>query len=115
MTDACLHCVLGRALRALGPVLAARGLTVQVRPMDPLRLPAAGGVLYRRLRRLLEEAAAAADPGPFRLTVLDLPGKADVEVTVTVRRGRRGAVMRCAFPRHVAGTLEGGFVEGIVG
>jgi hypothetical protein len=47
-----------------------------------------------------------------RLNVVDLPGKAHVEVTAAVLAGAHAAVFACAFPRFVAATLPRGFAEG---
>lgn len=111
MERTCLHCALARALRAEAPALAARGLSATLGRSDPVWLPISGARLYRALRRLLRTAEAQADAPPVKLAVLDLPGKSHVEVTATVHVGHASRVLRCAFPRHAAGTLAFGFAE----
>jgi hypothetical protein len=113
MSRSCLHCALARALRAESTAFAARGLALSFTRSDPVWLPAAGGRLYRGIRRLLRDARERADAGTVKLVVVDLPGKSHVEVTATVRRGRGAVVLACAFPRHRPGTLAAGFVEGL--
>lgn len=108
----CLHCVLARALAAEGPALARAGMTVRVRAAPPVSLPHAAAGVYREVRRLLRDAMADAAPGVLRVTLVDLPGRAVVEVLAAVAAGGRTRVFGRSFPRHVEGTLEGGFVEG---
>ena len=113
MRRVCLHCALARAVRAELPALEARSLRVTASHCPPVWLPIAGARVYRRLRRLLAEAGALTERGAIKLAVLDLVGKSHVEVTAAVAVGRGTRVLRLAFPRHAAGTLGGGFAEGI--
>ena len=113
MNRTCLHCALARALRAESAAFTARGLGVSFTRSDPVWLPMEGGRLYRAIRRLVRDARGRADNGIVKLAVLDLSGKSHVEVTATVRLGRGAVVLACAFPRHLPGTLAGGFVEGL--
>lgn len=112
---ACLHCALLRALGTVAPVLAARGLELRLSLAEPVFLPESGARLYRVLRGLLHEAAAAAArPGPFRLAVVGLCGKSHVEVTVAVPAARGTCVLSRAFPRFAPAMLARGFAEGLV-
>jgi hypothetical protein len=103
--------VLIRVLRVESPALEARGLELRLGLSEPVLLPARPAELYRRLRALLRAAMAEARPGPAKLAVLDLRGKANVEVTLafTAEHGRR--VLACDFPRHDPGLLARGFAE----
>lgn len=104
----CVHCVIARVVR----LEAAAGRELRVGHGPPVTLPQAGARLFRALRALVREARAAGD-GPIKLRILDMPGWSRVEVTATVRVGRGARVLARAFDRHVDGTLEGGFLEGI--
>jgi len=110
----CLHCVLTRVLRAEWAALDARGLAVTVAHGEAAWVPASGALVYRRLRRLLRLAGAEARRSPLRLTIVDMPGKAEVGVSAVALIGRSARVFRTGFPRHVPGTLEAGFAEGWV-
>lgn len=110
-SQTCLHCALGRALKHESPTLAAHGLTVSLGRTEPVWLPLPGGRLYRALRRLLRDAVGRSEGPSLKLTVIDLPGKSHVEVTATVLVGSGSRVLGTAFPRHVPGTLGGGFAE----
>ena len=110
----CLHCVLARALRAEADSLGLGGRRpILLAHTDSVLLPHVGAVLYRALRSLLQEAATAPGDAPVRLAVRALAGKSHVEVTATVGSGRAVRVLARAFPRHVEGTLERGFLEGL--
>lgn len=110
MSRACLHCALARALTAEAPAFTASGLEIRLARSEPVFLPVSGAALYRGLRRLLAAARAAAERGPVKLAVLDLPGKSHVEVTATVAAARV-RVLTCAFPQFVPATLPRGFGE----
>jgi hypothetical protein len=112
-TRTCVHCVLARALRAESAALSRAGLSATLRRSEPVTLPHAGAGVYREIRALLREAASTATVGPIRLALLDLRGKWCVEVTATVQTGRRTRVFVRAFPRHAAGALDEGFLEGL--
>jgi hypothetical protein len=60
-------------------------------------------------------AAARRVPGVrrVRLAILDRPGRAQIEVVATAVRQNSAAVLSCVFDRHAAGTLYGGFFEGV--
>ena len=107
----CLHCALARAVRAESGAFAGRGLTLTFARSDPVWLPGSGLRLYRGVRRLLREACSVATGRDVKLSVVDLPGKSHVEVTVTVATGKGSRVLSCAFARHARGTLAGGFAE----
>lgn len=94
-------------------MLVARGVILTFERSEPVWLPVSGARLYRGVRHLLREAAAAAVPGAAKLAVVALAGKSQVEViaTVSVRGGSR--VLAVAFPCYVPGTLSRGFAEGI--
>ncbi len=108
----CLHCVLVRALAAEEAALARAGMTVRVRAAPPVALPHAAAGVYREIRSLLRDAMAQAAPGVLRLTLVDLPGRPFVEVLAAIAAGGRTRILGRSFPRHVEGTLAGGFVEG---
>lgn len=91
---------------------ASRRLVALLGRCETLWLAGSGMPVYRSLRRLLEQAEAAADAGGCKISVIDLPGKSDVEVEASVWRARRVRIFRCAFPRYQPGSLERGFVEG---
>jgi hypothetical protein len=111
---ACLHCALGRALRAESPMLAARGLEVRLSFPDPILLPTRGARVYRILRRLLREAAtAASSPGALKVAVIALRGKSHAEVTAMFSAGRETRITSATFPLFVPGTLAGGFAEAL--
>ena len=100
VTRTCLHCALGRALRA------------ESAASEPTWLPIEGGRLYRELRGLLREARETARRGLVKLAVLDLPGKSHVEVTAVVRSPRgKARVLSRAFPRQTLDLLGAGFAE----
>ncbi len=109
----CVHCVLARALGAEAAALSRAGIVVHVRPTVPVSLPRAAGGLYRELRTFLREAAAGVRGGVLRVALVDLPGRHCLEVLASVPDGNRSRVVSRAFPRHVDGTLEGGFLEGL--
>jgi hypothetical protein len=106
-TRTCLHCALARAVRA-----EADGLAVTLRRSEPVLLPLPGQRIYRALRRLLRAARAAGD-GEVRLAVVDLPGTSHVDVMAVVP-SPRVRVLHCELPRHVDGTLSGGFAEALL-
>ncbi len=114
MNRTCLHCALARALRAEAGAIAERGLAVTFTRSDPVWLPVSGVRIYREVRRLLRRALDASVGKAMKLAVVDLKGKSHVEVIATVTTAQGTRVLGCAFPRHVASTLAGGFVEGIV-
>jgi hypothetical protein len=107
----CLHCALARALHAESGAFVSRGLAISFARSEPVWLPRSGMRLYRGIRRLLRDARAAAEGNTVKLSVVDLPGKSHVEVTVTVATGRGSRVLSCAFARHAHGTLSRGFSE----
>lgn len=107
MTRTCVHCVIARVVR-----LEAAGGEIRVGHGPPVTLPHAGGAVFRAVRALVREARAAG-AGPIKLRILDMPGWSRVEVTASVRVGRNACVLTRAFARHVDGTLEGGFAEGL--
>jgi hypothetical protein len=109
----CLHCARARALRAEADALGGRGLAVSIGRSEAVWLPLPGMRIYRVLRRLLRDARDAAERGPLKLAVIDLPGKTHVEVTACVRRGRGVRVLGAAFARHAPGTLARGFAESL--
>ncbi|MCW5892242.1 MAG: hypothetical protein KIT14_17110 [bacterium] len=109
MMRTCVHCVIARVVRLEA---VAGGSDIRVGHGPPVTLPHAGGAIFRALRALVREARAAGD-GPIKLRILDMPGWSRVEITATVRVGRGARVLGRAFDRHVAGTLEGGFLEGL--
>ena len=112
VTRTCLHCVLGRAMRAESAASRDGELALALRCSEPTWLPIEGRRLYRELRSLLREARQAARPGLVKLAVLDLPGKSHVEVTAVVcPAGRRARVLSRAFPRQTLDVLGGGFAE----
>jgi hypothetical protein len=109
----CLHCVLEKVLRAEMGTGPAPEPVVQLRYAEPLMLPVSSATIYRALRRLVRAARRVPGAGRIRLEVLDGPGRAQVEVIATVVHQRSAAVLSCHFDRHAAGTLDGGFVEGV--
>lgn len=111
--QSCLHCALARALKRESSALAERGVTVSMGRSEPVWLPLPGSRIYRALRRLLATARVHAEGPSLKLTVIDLVGKSHVEVTATVPFGRGSRVLGTAFPRHVPGTLGGGFAEAL--
>ena len=111
--QSCLHCALARALKRESASLAARGVMVSMGRSEPVWLPLPGARIYRALRRLLHAANGRAEGTWLKLTVIDLPGKSHVEVTATVPVARGSRVLAAAFPRHVPGTLAGGFAEAL--
>ena len=111
MARICLHCVLARALRAEGRTLTERGLEVKLGPSAAVFLPGSGAMVYRRVRSLLREAAAQARGARLKLSVLDLPGKSHVEVTVTFATVVGAQVLSRSFPLHDPATLARGFAE----
>ena len=115
MNRTCLHCALARALRAEAGAIADRGLAITFTRSDPVWIPVSGVRIYRDVRRLLQRALAASVGKSMKLGVVDLKGKSHVEVIATVMTAQGTRVLGCAFPRHVASTLAGGFVEGVVG
>jgi hypothetical protein len=111
---ACLHCALGRALRAESPMLSARGIEVRLSFPDPILLPTRGARVYRVLRRLLRQAAlGSGTPGALKVAVISLRGKSHAEVTATFSAGRSTRVTSATFPLFVPGTLAGGFAEAL--
>jgi hypothetical protein len=111
---ACLHCALGRALRAESKMLSAHGIEVRLSFPDPILLPTRGARVYRVLRRLLRQAATAAGtPGALKVAVIALRGKSHAEVTATFSTGRGARVTSATFPLFVPGTLAGGFAEAL--
>lgn len=110
---ACLHCALGRAIRAEAKGIAARGLEVRLSLVDPVLLPIRGARIYRVLRRLLRDAALAAEPGLLKIAVVALTGKSHVEVTTACRAARGTRLASRAFPLFVPGALAGGFAESL--
>ena len=108
---ACLHCALARALSAEADAYAARGLELRLSRSEPVWLPVRGAAIFRGIVRLLQRARAEATEGPVRLAVLQLPGKAHVEVTAVVAGPHGHRVLACAFPQFVASRLAGGFAE----
>jgi hypothetical protein len=110
----CLHCILGRVLRSEVPKFEAVGLSVMIGHLEPLWLPLPAPFVYRSIRRLLRSARVSADRPRVRVTVVNMLGKAHVEVLVPIRCGRDVRVLTTAFARHVAGTLDGGFTEGLL-
>jgi hypothetical protein len=68
--------------------------------------------LYRAVKALLDESRARAAGGSLTLSLVDLPGKAHVELLSTVHADGRVTVLARAFPRHVAVDLAAGFAEG---
>lgn len=109
---ACLHCALARALGDEADELLRRRVVVTFGRSEAVWLPVPGSRIYRMLRRLLRRAAAMGEDTTVRLNVIDLPGKAHVEVTAAVLAGAHAAVFGTAFPRFVAATLPRGFAEG---
>jgi hypothetical protein len=110
----CVHCVLARALAAEAAALSRAGLAVHVRSTVPVSLPRAAGGVYRELRGFLREAAAGVRGGIVRVCLVDLPGRWCIEVLAAVPDGRGTRVLSRVFPRHADGTLEGGFLEGVL-
>jgi hypothetical protein len=91
--------------------VTATGPVVRIGRSEPLWLPIAGSRIYRELRRLLRAARAQAGDS-LKLTVLDLPGKAHVEVLATVgRRGERSRTRSALFARCATEHLAAGFAE----
>ena len=112
MTRTCLHCALGRALRAESAASPEGEIVLTLRCAEPTWLPIEGGRLYRELRGFLRETREAARRGLVKLAVLDLPGKSHVEVTAVLRSpGRKTRVLSRAFPRQTLDLLGGGFAE----
>ncbi|TMA38998.1 MAG: hypothetical protein E6J75_10575 [Deltaproteobacteria bacterium] len=112
MTRTCLHCVLGRAMRAESAASRDGELALALRCSEPTWLPLEGGRLYRELRGFLREAREAARRGLVKLAVLDLPGKSHVEVTAVVRPpGGKARVLSRSFPRQTLEALGSGFAE----
>ena len=109
---ACLHCALARALGDEADELLRRRVVVTFGRSEAVWLPIAGARIYRELRRLLRRAASVGQDTTVRLNVIDLTGKAHVEVTAAVLTGGHAAVFSCAFPRFVGSALPSGFVEG---
>jgi hypothetical protein len=109
---ACLHCALARALGDEADELLRRRVVVTFGRSEPVWLPIPGARIYRVLRRLLRQAAAVGEGHTVRLNVIDLTGKAHVEVTAAALAGAHAAVFTCAFPRFVAAALPRGFAEG---
>ena len=112
VTRICLHCVLGRAMRAESAASRDGELALALRCSEPTWLPLEGGRLYRELRGFLREAREAARRGLVKLAVLDLPGKSHVEVTAVVRPpGGKARVLSRSFPRQTLEALGSGFAE----
>jgi len=112
VTRTCLHCALGRALRAESVAFPDGELVLTLRCSEATWLPIEGGRLYRELRGLLREARETARRGLVKLAVLDLPGKSHVEVTAVVRSpGQKARVLSRAFPRQTLDLLGAGFAE----
>jgi len=112
VTRTCVHCVLGRALRAESAASSGEEFLVTLRSSEPTWVPVSGAALYRELRGLLRDARDATRHGIVKLAVLDLPGKSHVEVTAVVRSpGRKARVLSRAFPRQALELLGGGFAE----
>ena len=112
MARTCLHCALGRAMRAETATSRGGELVLMLRRSEPTWLPIEGPRLYRELRGFLRETREAARRGLVTLAVLDLPGKSHVEVTAVVRApGRKTRVLSRAFPRQTLDVLGGGFAE----
>jgi hypothetical protein len=108
----CLHCALARALGDEADTLLRRGVVVTFARSEPVWLPIPGSRIYRRLRHLLRRAASIGEGHTVRLNVIDLAGKAHVEVTAAALAGAHATVFTCAFPRFVGATLPLGFDEG---
>jgi hypothetical protein len=114
VTRTCLHCVLGRVLRAEARAIEATGLQIALRCSEATWLPAAGGPLYRSLRPFVKRAIRRAQKGTcIKITVVERPGNSHVEVIATIRSRRDWRVLGAAFPRFVTATLSGGFAEGV--
>jgi hypothetical protein len=109
---ACLHCALARALGDEADELVRRRVVVTWGRSEAVWLPVPGSRIYRSLRQLLRRAAAVSEGHTVRLAVIDLPGKAHVEVTAAALAGAHAVVFGSAFPRFVAATLPRGFAEG---
>lgn len=110
---ACLHCALARALGDEADELVRRRVSVTFGRSEPVWLPITGQRIYRGIRQLLRQAAAVGEGHTVRLGIVDLAGKAHVEVTAAALAGDHAQVFTCAFPRFVAASLPPGFVEGL--
>ena len=104
----CLHCVVARVMEAEGAELPIRASGCP----GPLWLPVSGVRLYRDLEQLLALASAEGDRPVVRLVVS--AQTSHVDVTAVVPGARDSRAVTCRLPRHAAGSLEGGFTEGIV-
>jgi hypothetical protein len=104
---------LARALGDEAELLTRRGVVVTFGRSEAVWLPIAGARIYRGLRHLLRQAAAVGQGHTVRLNIIDLAGKAHVEVTAAALAGARAHVFTCAFPRFVASSLPLGFAEGL--
>jgi hypothetical protein len=113
MRRSCLHCALARALRDETDELLRRGVVVTIGRSEAVWLPIPGSRIYRGLRRLLRRAVAVGEGHTVRLNIIDLAGKAHVEVTAAALAGPRAAVFSSAFPHFVAAALASGFGEGL--
>jgi len=80
VTRTCLHCALGRALRAESAASSGGELVLTLRSSEPTWLPVSGTALYRELRGLLRERC-------------DGPQKRD-------RRGKQGSLQRHTHRFH---------------
>jgi hypothetical protein len=109
---ACLHCALARALGDEADELVRRRVVVTFGRSEAVWLPIPGARIYRGLRHLLRRAAVAGEGHTVRLNIIDLAGKAHVEVTAAVLAGAHAQVFTCMFPRFVAASLLLGFDEG---
>ena len=111
VTSSCLHCVLNRVLAAEADALAARDLEVIRGREEASWLPDRGGIVYRRLKRLLRDVRAAAAPGPVRITTLDGVGRSHVEVLATFASDTGWRTLSCLLPRYVLAALWDGYAE----
>ena len=112
VTRTCLHCALGRVLRAESAAFPEGELVLTLRCSEPTWLPIEGPRLYRELRGLLREARETARRGLVKLAIVDLRGKSHVEVTAVVRSpGGKTRVLSRPFPRQTLDLLGRGFSE----
>ena len=91
---------------------APRGVTFALSPYNETWLPVCGRILYRRVRDLLRQAAARAQPCLIKVAVLEtVVGKSHVELTASFRVAGGSCVLSCWLPRFVEGALWMGFNE----
>lgn len=87
-------------------------MTFTITPYNETWLPVRGRVLYRRVRDLLRQAAASAQPCRIKVAVLEtVVGKSHVELTASFRVAGSSRVLSCWLPRFVEDTLWMGFNE----